>query len=206
VPSAQPCSEHQSSAVAPTAQRYGSLVTTFWVIVAFGEAFLHRHLVCLSSQIDRHRRTALHFEPGRGGASPPLRAAARPVVRSRPIPHPSAPMRRQRRYRYCLTRVVMAASGWGGKACRPGGPAHGRTRACPFCLWRFEAFYALEESTMAASNWGMCKDCEWWQSAPGANIMDHTMGVCTEEELQPFRLRVSGRAIASADSGAKGVS
>src|SRR5919109_1569124 len=47
---------------------------------------------------------------------------------------------------------------------------------------------------MAASesNWGMCKDCQWWQIDPGAPIADHTMGVCTEDALQPFRLRVSG--------------
>ena len=29
--------------------------------------------VCLSSQIDRHRRTALHFERDDGGAGPPRR-------------------------------------------------------------------------------------------------------------------------------------
>ena len=45
---------------------------------------------------------------------------------------------------------------------------------------------------MAASDWGLCKDCEWWQIDPGANIADTTMGVCTEAALQPFRLRVSG--------------
>jgi hypothetical protein len=47
---------------------------------------------------------------------------------------------------------------------------------------------------MAASDWGMCKDCEWWQIDPGVNIADNTMGLCTEEELQPFRLRVSGNS------------
>ena len=45
---------------------------------------------------------------------------------------------------------------------------------------------------MAASDWGLCKDCGWWQINPGANVADTTMGVCTEEALQPFRLRVSG--------------
>jgi hypothetical protein len=33
---------------------------------------------------------------------------------------------------------------------------------------------------MAASDWGMCKDCQWWQIDPGATIADHTMGLCTE--------------------------
>ena len=43
------------------------------VIIPFGDAFLHRHLVCLSSQIDRHHRIVLHFELGSGGAGPPCR-------------------------------------------------------------------------------------------------------------------------------------
>ena len=47
---------------------------------------------------------------------------------------------------------------------------------------------------MAASDWGLCKDCQWWQIDPGAKSADHTMGVCTEEEIQPFRLRVSGNS------------
>jgi hypothetical protein len=47
---------------------------------------------------------------------------------------------------------------------------------------------------MAASDWGMCKDCQWWQIDPGAHIADNTMGLCTEEVLQPFRLRVSGNS------------
>jgi hypothetical protein len=45
---------------------------------------------------------------------------------------------------------------------------------------------------MAASEWGMCKDCQWWQIDPEARVANTTMGVCTEEALQPFRLRVSG--------------
>jgi hypothetical protein len=64
---------------------------------------------------------------------------------------------------------------------------HDGTRACPFRWWRVEAFYAREASAMAASDWGMCQDCQWWQIDPGASISDNTMGVCTEEELQPFR-------------------
>jgi hypothetical protein len=45
---------------------------------------------------------------------------------------------------------------------------------------------------MTASEWGMCKDCQWWQIEPNANITNTTMGLCIEERLQPFRLRVSG--------------
>jgi hypothetical protein len=47
---------------------------------------------------------------------------------------------------------------------------------------------------MAASDWGLCKECGWWQIDPGAAPADNTMGVCTEEALQPFRLRVSGNS------------
>lgn len=45
---------------------------------------------------------------------------------------------------------------------------------------------------MAAANWGLCKDCEWWQIEPEVNVANTTLGVCIEEALQPFRLRVSG--------------
>jgi hypothetical protein len=45
---------------------------------------------------------------------------------------------------------------------------------------------------MAASDWGMCKDCQWWQIEPNATATNTTMGLCIEERLQPFRLRVSG--------------
>jgi hypothetical protein len=47
---------------------------------------------------------------------------------------------------------------------------------------------------MAASEWGMCKDCQWWQIDPEVSITNNTMGMCIEEELQPFRLRVSGNS------------
>jgi hypothetical protein len=45
---------------------------------------------------------------------------------------------------------------------------------------------------MAESDWGLCKECQWWQIEPEAQIADNTMGLCTEEALQPFLLRVSG--------------
>ena len=47
---------------------------------------------------------------------------------------------------------------------------------------------------MAESDWGFCKDCEWWQIDPGAKASDNTMGLCTEEEIQAFHLRVSGNS------------
>lgn len=45
---------------------------------------------------------------------------------------------------------------------------------------------------MAKSEWGLCKDCKWWQLDPDATVANTTMGLCIEEQLQPFRLRVSG--------------
>jgi hypothetical protein len=47
---------------------------------------------------------------------------------------------------------------------------------------------------MAASDWGMCKECQWWQIDPEASLGNTTMGVCIEDALQPFRLRVSGNS------------
>jgi hypothetical protein len=47
---------------------------------------------------------------------------------------------------------------------------------------------------MAESDWGLCKDCKWWQIEPKARVADTTLGLCIDEELQPFRLRVSGNS------------
>lgn len=42
------------------------------------------------------------------------------------------------------------------------------------------------------AEWGLCKDCKWWQLEPGASVADTRLGVCIEEKLQKFRLRISG--------------
>ena len=47
---------------------------------------------------------------------------------------------------------------------------------------------------MATSTWGLCKECQSSQIEPEANNANNTMGVCIEERLQPFRLRVSGNS------------
>jgi hypothetical protein len=47
---------------------------------------------------------------------------------------------------------------------------------------------------MARSEWGKCKDCKWFQIEPGDEAENNTMGLCIEEELQPFLLRVSGNS------------
>jgi hypothetical protein len=44
------------------------------------------------------------------------------------------------------------------------------------------------------SDWGLCKDCKWWQIEPAAKIENTTMGLCIDEDLQEFRLRVSGNS------------
>lgn len=45
---------------------------------------------------------------------------------------------------------------------------------------------------MAATEWGLCKDCKWWQIEPDANVANTTMALCIDEQLQRFTLRVSG--------------
>jgi hypothetical protein len=47
---------------------------------------------------------------------------------------------------------------------------------------------------MAESRWGLCKDCKWWQIEPAAKIANTAMGLCIDEDLQKFRLRVSGNS------------
>jgi hypothetical protein len=44
----------------------------------------------------------------------------------------------------------------------------------------------------SSSQWGPCKTCKWWQIEPEAMPKAATMGLCIEEKLQRFRLRVSG--------------
>ncbi|APW62700.1 hypothetical protein [Paludisphaera borealis] len=47
---------------------------------------------------------------------------------------------------------------------------------------------------MPNRNWGLCKDCKWWQLEPEASVESLTLGLCIEEGLQEFRLRVSGNS------------
>ena len=47
---------------------------------------------------------------------------------------------------------------------------------------------------MAGQEWGLCKDCKWFQVEPDAKVTDRTMGLCIEESLQEFNLRVSGNS------------
>ena len=42
--------------------------------------------------------------------------------------------------------------------------------------------------------WGLCKDCKWWQIEPKAKVANTTMGLCIDEKLQSFLLRVSGNS------------
>ncbi|MBA2113105.1 hypothetical protein [Bremerella alba] len=43
-----------------------------------------------------------------------------------------------------------------------------------------------------SEQWGLCKDCKWWQIEPDAVIEDPTCGYCIEQDLQPFHLRITG--------------
>jgi hypothetical protein len=43
-----------------------------------------------------------------------------------------------------------------------------------------------------SDEWGLCKDCKWWQIEPQAKVSDHTIGVCIEDSLHDFRLRIAG--------------
>ena len=47
---------------------------------------------------------------------------------------------------------------------------------------------------MSDKSWGECKECKWWQIEPEATIGNLTMGLCIDEQLQPYRLRVSGNS------------
>jgi hypothetical protein len=47
---------------------------------------------------------------------------------------------------------------------------------------------------MPNDDWGLCRDCKWWQIEPKAAVENLTMGLCIDEELQPFQLRVSGNS------------
>jgi hypothetical protein len=47
---------------------------------------------------------------------------------------------------------------------------------------------------MMDAQWGECKDCKWWQIEPQARVDDATMGLCIDEDLQSFRLLVSGNS------------
>jgi hypothetical protein len=43
-----------------------------------------------------------------------------------------------------------------------------------------------------SNSWGLCKNCKWLQIEPNAEVQNLTLGLCIEEKLQPFQLRVSG--------------
>ncbi len=49
-----------------------------------------------------------------------------------------------------------------------------------------------EELIMSEAGWGLCKSCRWWKIEPDAAVQNLTMGVCIDEKLRPFELRVSG--------------
>jgi hypothetical protein len=50
----------------------------------------------------------------------------------------------------------------------------------------------VSKSSKKNRNWGLCKDCKWWQIEPDAKVSDRTVGVCIEDSLHEFRLRITG--------------
>ena len=45
-----------------------------------------------------------------------------------------------------------------------------------------------------AKEWGLCKSCKWWQIEPDGTVANTTLGLCIDEQLQPFQLSVSGNS------------
>jgi hypothetical protein len=45
-----------------------------------------------------------------------------------------------------------------------------------------------------SASWGLCKECKWWQIEPKAPVKNSTMGLCIDDKLQKFKLRVSGNS------------
>ncbi|MEQ8788262.1 MAG: hypothetical protein RIC55_18280 [Pirellulaceae bacterium] len=43
-----------------------------------------------------------------------------------------------------------------------------------------------------SQQWGLCRDCKWWQLEPDAAIEFQTAGQCIEESLQQYQLRITG--------------
>ncbi len=41
-------------------------------------------------------------------------------------------------------------------------------------------------------SWGPCVSCKWWQLEPKTDPSNLAAGLCIEEKLQPFKLRISG--------------
>jgi hypothetical protein len=57
-----------------------------------------------------------------------------------------------------------------------------------------ESSQIRRELQMADNEWGLCKDCKWWQIEPKASVQNLTMGLCIDEKLQRFLVRVSGNS------------
>jgi hypothetical protein len=43
-----------------------------------------------------------------------------------------------------------------------------------------------------AGTWGLCKDCKWWQIEPDASVAAGTIGMCIDDDLMPYLIRISG--------------
>jgi hypothetical protein len=45
-----------------------------------------------------------------------------------------------------------------------------------------------------SNEWGLCKDCKWWQIESKASIANTTMGLCIDDKLFRYKFRVSGNS------------
>ena len=46
--------------------------------------------------------------------------------------------------------------------------------------------------TNSDSSWGLCMNCQWSQIEPTAEIAEETVGFCIDENLQPYRMSITG--------------
>ena len=50
-----------------------------------------------------------------------------------------------------------------------------------------DVFSYFEKENAMNENWGLCKECKWWQIEPDAAVADMTTGLCIDDDLQPFQ-------------------
>ncbi len=50
----------------------------------------------------------------------------------------------------------------------------------------------MADTHTESTTWGLCQDCKWWQIEPGARVAPHTIGMCIDEDLLPFNIRIAG--------------
>lgn len=49
----------------------------------------------------------------------------------------------------------------------------------------------MSENSFPSEEWGLCRECRWWQIEPDVMIKNDTIGACIDEELQPYKISVT---------------